>query len=75
LVARRQRSDGEAVGAIFRNITTDQIRAWKVPVPPPALQSKFEAIMDAADAATKASSAASDVAVKVAASLGQSLLG
>jgi restriction endonuclease S subunit len=75
LVARRQRSDGEAVGAIFRNITTDQIRAWKVPVPPSALQRKFETIMDAADAATTASSAASDVAVKVAASLGQSLLG
>ena len=75
LVARRQRSDGEAVGAIFRNITTDQIRAWKVPVPPPALQRKFETIMDAADATTTASSAANDVAVKVAASLGQSLLG
>jgi len=41
LQSLRYRAAHEAVGAIFQNLTTDQINRWSVPVPPPHLQDEF----------------------------------
>lgn len=41
LQSLRHRATHEAVGAIFQNLTTDQIRRWTVPVPPHQLQDEF----------------------------------
>ncbi len=42
LAAFRRHSIGQAVGATFQNLKTDQIRDWMVPIPPPDLQSRFQ---------------------------------
>lgn len=42
LLAFRRYSIGQAVGATFQNLKTDQIREWIVPIPPPDLQSQFQ---------------------------------
>lgn len=42
LAAFRRHSIGQAVGATFQNLKTDQIREWIVPIPPPDLQSRFQ---------------------------------
>ncbi len=41
LLALRIKHDGQADGATFRNITTDQIREFKVPLPPLAEQQRI----------------------------------
>lgn len=42
LAAFRRHSVGQAVGATFQNLKTDQIREWVVPLPPPDLQLRFQ---------------------------------
>lgn len=42
LQQQRLKLEREAVGAIFRNLATPQIREWRVPLPPLELQEKFE---------------------------------
>lgn len=42
LAAFRRHSVGQAVGATFQNLKTDQIREWVVPLPPPDLQRRFQ---------------------------------
>ena len=37
----RQRATHEAVGAIFQNLTTHQIKRWEVPIPPITHQAEF----------------------------------
>jgi restriction endonuclease S subunit len=41
LQQQRLRLEREAVGAIFRNLATPQIKEWRVPLPPLPLQDKF----------------------------------
>lgn len=38
----RARSDQQAVGAVFRNLTTDQVKAINIPHPPIELQTEFK---------------------------------
>jgi len=45
LQQQRMRSEREAVGAVFRNLATPQIREWRVPVPPLGLQERFESVV------------------------------
>jgi hypothetical protein len=45
LKARRLVSRGEAAGAIWQNITTDQINAWSIPVPPRHMQERFVSLV------------------------------
>ena len=40
----------QAVGAIYKNLNTDQIKALNIPLPPLETQKKIAAILDAADA-------------------------
>lgn len=42
LASFRCHSIGQAVGATFQNLKTDQVREWVVPIPPPGLQSRFQ---------------------------------
>ena len=42
LMTLRISSKSQATGAIWKNLTTDQIKAWKIILPPQALQRKFE---------------------------------
>jgi type I restriction enzyme S subunit len=44
LSAYRRHSVGQAVGATFQNLKTDQIREWVVPTPPQELQEHFQNI-------------------------------
>ena len=37
----RAKNDQQAVGAVFRNLTTDQVKAISIPVPPIELQTQF----------------------------------
>jgi type I restriction enzyme, S subunit len=46
----RERSGFRAVGAIFKNLTTHQIAALQIPLPPLAEQKRIAAILDKADA-------------------------
>jgi len=38
----RSKHDQQAVGAVFRNLTTDQVKAINIPVPPIKLQKQFQ---------------------------------
>lgn len=46
LAAYRRHSIGQAVGATFQNLKTDQIREWLMPIPPPELQKRFQNATD-----------------------------
>ncbi len=41
LAVIREETEKQAVGATFQNLKTDQIRAWKVPIPPIRIQDSF----------------------------------
>ncbi|MFY7907484.1 MAG: restriction endonuclease subunit S [Burkholderiaceae bacterium] len=41
----RAKNDQQAVGAVFRNLTTDQVKAMTIPVPPIDLQQKFRTLL------------------------------
>ncbi|NOT19575.1 MAG: restriction endonuclease subunit S [Sideroxydans sp.] len=41
----RAKNDQQAVGAVFRNLTTDQIKAISIPVPPIELQTQFRSFL------------------------------
>lgn len=41
----RIKNDQQAVGAVFRNLTTDQVKAIPIPVPPLDLQQQFQSFM------------------------------
>jgi type I restriction enzyme, S subunit len=41
----RIKNDQQAVGAVFRNLTTDQVKAISIPVPPLDLQQQFQSFM------------------------------
>ena len=41
LAVIRGDTEKQAVGATFQNLKTDQIRAWKVPIPPIQVQDSF----------------------------------
>jgi type I restriction enzyme S subunit len=41
----RAKNDQQAVGAVFRNLTTDQIKAISIPVPPVELQKQFRSFL------------------------------
>ena len=43
-------SQSQAVGAIYKNLTTDQIKQLKIPLPPLDEQKRIASILDAADA-------------------------
>ncbi len=43
------KSQSQAVGAIYKNLNTNQIKALKIPLPPLTQQKKIAAILDAAD--------------------------
>ena len=45
LATLRAVSQSQATGAIWQNLTTDQIRMWQVPCPPLSLQQKFANIV------------------------------
>ena len=38
----RSRSEQQAVGAIFKNLTTDQVGQWQIPLPPKELQRSYK---------------------------------
>jgi restriction endonuclease S subunit len=44
LAAYRRLSIGQAVGATFQNLKTDQVRAWLVPLPTRAKQAEFNRV-------------------------------
>jgi type I restriction enzyme S subunit len=46
----KEKSKAQAVGAIFKNLNTDQIKGIKIPLPPLPQQQKIASILDAADA-------------------------
>lgn len=46
----KEKSKAQAVGAIFKNLNTDQIKGIKIPLPPLSHQQKITNILDAADA-------------------------
>ena len=46
LSAYRRLSIGQAVGATFQNLKTDQIREWLVPMPTPEAQSNFLTVVE-----------------------------
>jgi len=46
----KEQSKSQAVGAIYKNLNTAQIKALKIPLPPLDQQKKIAAILDAADA-------------------------
>jgi restriction endonuclease S subunit len=41
LLYYREENDKEATGAIFRNLTTDQVSKFKIPVPPLDIQKEI----------------------------------
>lgn len=41
----RAKNDQQAVGAVFRNLTTDQVKAISIPLPPIELQQQFQAFL------------------------------
>jgi type I restriction enzyme S subunit len=41
----RAKNDQQAVGAVFRNLTTDQVKAISIPVPPVELQKQFRSFL------------------------------
>lgn len=41
----RAKNDQQAVGAVFRNLTTDQVKAITIPVPPIELQKQFRSFL------------------------------
>ncbi|MDO8340648.1 MAG: restriction endonuclease subunit S, partial [Candidatus Woesebacteria bacterium] len=41
----RAKNDQQAVGAVFRNLTTDQVKAISIPVPPIELQTQFRSFL------------------------------
>lgn len=41
----RAKNDQQAVGAVFRNLTTDQVKAISIPLPPIELQRQFQAFL------------------------------
>jgi type I restriction enzyme S subunit len=41
----RAKNDQQAVGAVFRNLTTDQVKAMAIPVPPIDLQQRFRTFL------------------------------
>ena len=43
LAVIREETEKQAVGATFQNLKTDQIRAWKIPIPPIQIQDSFVA--------------------------------
>ena len=45
----KQTNKDQAVGAIYKNLNTDQIKKIKIPLPPLPTQQKIAAILDAAD--------------------------
>jgi type I restriction enzyme S subunit len=46
----KEQSKSQAVGAIYKNLNTDQIKAFQIPLPPLPQQQKIANILDAADA-------------------------
>lgn len=46
----KETNKAQAVGAIYKNLNTDQIKSFQIPLPPLATQQKIAAILDAADA-------------------------
>ncbi|WP_318509792.1 restriction endonuclease subunit S [Photobacterium leiognathi] len=46
----KQKLSSSAVGAIFKNLTTDQLRELQIPLPPLEEQKRIAAILDKADA-------------------------
>lgn len=46
----RSKNDQQAVGAVFRNLTTDQVKAITLPVPPADLQEQFRDFLQQARA-------------------------
>ena len=46
----KETNKAKAVGAIYKNLNTDQIKSFEIPLPPLATQKKIAAILDAADA-------------------------
>jgi type I restriction enzyme S subunit len=47
----KENTHSQAVGAIFKNLSTDQIREWDIPLPPLSKQKQIEAILEKAEAA------------------------
>lgn len=45
----KNKNKSQAVGAIYKNLNTDQIKALKIPLPPLVTQQKIAAILDEAD--------------------------
>jgi restriction endonuclease S subunit len=41
----RAKNDQQAVGAVFRNLTSDQVKAIPIPLPPLALQQQFQSFL------------------------------
>jgi restriction endonuclease S subunit len=41
LAVIREETEKQAVGATFQNLKTDQIRVWKIPIPPIQIQDSF----------------------------------
>lgn len=50
LLKSKGSTNDQSVGAIFKNLTTDQIKDLQIPLPPLATQKRIAAILDAADA-------------------------
>jgi len=50
LIYIKNQNSNKAVGAIFKNLTTDQIKNIEIPLPPLAEQQRIAAILDKADA-------------------------
>jgi len=49
LLYEKIRTSGQAVGAIFKNLTSDQVREIELPLPPLPEQKRIAAILDKAD--------------------------
>jgi len=45
----KETNKAQAVGAIYKNLNTDQIKSFQIPLPPLSIQKKIAAILDAAD--------------------------
>lgn len=58
----KQHLSSSAVGAIFKNLTTDQLRELEIPLPPLAEQKRIAAILDKADAIRQKRKQAIDLA-------------
>jgi len=51
LTLLKRENKSQAVGAIFKNLRTDQIKNWTIPLPPLSIQIQIVEILEKADQA------------------------